>query len=562
MGLNEFVRGIGVRQVRITCGLVMFSYLLSHFTNHALGNISFAAMEQGLKYHLAFWRYPPISVVLYLAALVHASLGLWALYQRRHFHWKVPEITQLALGLSIPALMLQHLVSMRFQFILFGRQPLYPHAFNFYWISRPDMLVVQCIGFVVVWTHACIGLFFWLRMRNFYKRVAPLLLAGAVLLPTLALLGVYQGGRAWTEMVKSPEIAKQKLAPLPTAAQSQSIGELKSYSMIAYLGLLLLVFAARGVRERQRGMIHLSYPNGRRVEVPRGYSVLEASLRFKIPHASVCGGRARCSTCRIRIVGDCSALPPPSRRESFVLSRVGIGGSPSVRLACQLRPSCDIALIPMLPSNTSVSWLRAEGQHRTSEERYVACMFVDMRGSTKLAEKRLAFDTVFIVNRFLGTVSEAVTDAGGLPNQFVGDGLLALFGLSVDRETACRQAVRAAALIGGKVDELNALLAEDLSEPLTFGIGIHAGKVIIGDIGYHDHFVFTALGDPVNVTARLQDMTKGLNCEVVISAEVCKAGGLPTDALPTLQVEIRGRSASMTVFTATKARDLSAIALS
>ena len=69
-------------------------------------------------------------------------------------------------------------------------------------------------------------------------------------------------------------------------------------------------------------------------------------------------------------------------------------------------------------------------------------MFVDMRGSTKLAEKRLPFDTVFIVNRFLGAVSQAVIECGGQPNQFVGDGQLALFGLATDPQTACRQALQ------------------------------------------------------------------------------------------------------------------------
>ena len=75
----------------------------------------------------------------------------------------------------------------------------------------------------------------------------------------------------------------------------------------------------------------------------------------------------------------------------------------------------------------------ASSPTRIGQERYLVSMFVDMRGSTKLAEKRLPFDTVFIVNRFLGAVSQAVIECGGQPNQFVGDGMLALFGLSTGR---------------------------------------------------------------------------------------------------------------------------------
>ena len=126
----------------------------------------------------------------------------------------------------------------------------------------------------------------------------------------------------------------------------------------------------------------------------------------------------------------------------------------------------------------------------------------------RLAEQRLPFDTVFIVNRFLSAVSQAVVECGGQPNQFVGDGELALFGLRTSPQIACRQALRAAARIAANVDELNRFLSHDLQEPIRFGIGIHGGEVIIGDIGYRDHMVFTALGDAVNVAARLQDMTK------------------------------------------------------
>jgi len=196
---------------------------------------------------------------------------------------------------------------------------------------------------------------------------------------------------------------------------------------------------------------------------------------------------------------------------------------------------------------------------RIGQERYLVSLFVDMRGSTRLAEKRLPFDTVFIVNRFLGAVSQAVIESGGRPNQFVGDGMLALFGLATGRQRACRQALKAAALIAANVDELNKFLEHDLREPLRFGIGINGGEVIVGDIGYRDHMVFTALGDPVNVAARLQDMTKSLECEVVISDEVRATAGLDADALPQQEVAIRGRNEPMIVRTATDARILSAL---
>jgi len=94
---------------------------------------------------------------------------------------------------------------------------------------------------------------------------------------------------------------------------------------------------------------------------------------------------------------------------------------------------------------------------------------------------------------------------------------------------------------------MNHQLAAHLRDPIQFGIGIHGGNVIIGDIGFRDHTVFTALGDAVNVAARLQDMTKSLNCQVVISDEVYKSAGINTDALVRTEVTIRGRNEPMMV---------------
>ena len=420
------------------------------------------------------------------------------------------------------------------------------------------MLAVMTVS----WVHGCIGLYFWLRMKAFYRRAAPFLLAAAVLIPTLAMLGFYQGGRMVIEN-DSAEWRAENLTPaqIGTPEQARVLDRVTDYFLFGYFGLIGIALLARGVRainERRRGMINLSYGNGRTVRVPKGLSVLEASLRNNVPHASVCGGRARCSTCRIRVIGDHNELPEPSQREAFVLGRVGTS-DPSIRLACQLRPDSDLSFFQLFLPHTMSTDGHEQNPTRIGQERYLVSLFVDMRGSTRLAEKRLPFDTVFIVNRFLGAVSQAVIESGGRPNQFVGDGMLALFGLATSRRQACRQALKAAALIAANVDELNRFLEHDLREPLRFGIGINGGEVIVGDIGYRDHMVFTALGDPVNVAARLQDMTKTLACEAVISDEVRATAGIDADALPEQEVAIRGRNEPMIVRTVMDTRMLLAL---
>ncbi|MGA8473054.1 MAG: adenylate/guanylate cyclase domain-containing protein [Pseudolabrys sp.] len=550
--LATWLRGIGVRQVRLITGLVMFVYIFSHFFNHALGNISYDAMETWLRYHVWFWRIPIVNDTLYLAAIIHFSLGLWALYQRRHFRYSTAEITQLVLGLSIPLWLAGHLGAERLSGALFGWPPFnYASALYTYWVTAPYNIAVQFISLTVAWTHACIGLYFWLRLKSFFDWAAPVLLSVAVLMPALAMIGAHHGGREVAQLAEDSEWRNENLKRVP-AGQARLITEISLvYFPVAYGAAIGLVFAGRGLRtfrERRRGMVTISYPN-RQVRVPKGMSVLEASLRHKIPHASVCGGRARCSTCRIRVVSDRSKLPQPTGREAFVLESIGVSANPSIRLACQLRPQSDLSVIPILPANMNAELLRKGSRMNIGKERYIVSMFVDMRGSTKLAEARLPFDVVFLINRFLGACSQAALDAGGQPNQFVGDGVLALFGIEVDAKTACRQAIRAATKVATNVDLMNRQLASDLPEPIQYGIGIHGGEVIIGDIGFQDHTVFTALGDPVNVAARLQDMTKTLDCKAIISDEVFATAGVAAGSLASKEVTIRGREEPMIVRT-------------
>ena len=561
--ITTLIRGISLRQIRLVSGVVLFAYLVSHFLNHALGNISMEALAGGVYLHTAFWQFLPVAILFYTACLAHTLLGIWALYERRQFRWKAIEPIQLVLGLSVPALVIAHIVGVRLGEALYGHEILYPQVIFAYWISWPAYRIWLMLAVMTMaWVHGCIGLYFWLRMKAFYQRAAPFLLAGALLIPTLAMLGLYQGGRSVVDS-DSVEWRKENLSQsqVGTRADKQVLDRVSDYFLFGYLGLIGLALLARGVRalhERRGGMVNLSYGNGRTIRVPKGLSVLEASLRNDVPHASVCGGRARCSTCRIRIIGDCSALPEPSQREAFVLGRVGTP-DPSIRLACQLRPATDLSFFQLFLPHTMSADGHTSNPTRIGQERYLVSMFVDMRGSTKLAEKRLPFDTVFIVNRFLGAVSQAVIECGGRPNQFVGDGMLALFGLTSSRQEACRQAMKAATLIAANVDELNKFLEHDLREPIRFGIGIHGGEVIVGDIGYRDHMVFTALGDAVNVAARLQDMTKSLSCEVVVSDEVRATAGVSADVLPQQEVAIRGRNEPMIVRTVTDARTLSAL---
>ncbi len=289
------------------------------------------------------------------------------------------------------------------------------------------------------------------------------------------------------------------------------------------------------------------------ITAPIGRSILEAVRDAGLPHASVCGGRARCTTCRVRISEGLGALAPPERHEALALAR--IEAPPNVRLACQTRPRHDVAVIPLLPAGADAASARRPGAAR-ERERPIVSMFVDLRGSTRIAESRLPYDVVFIMNQFFAEMYEALRATSGYYAQFRGDGLLALYGLESDLPEACRQAMRGAAEMQRRVEILSRSLSADLAEPLKIGIGAHAGVAIVGTMGPPEAPIYSAIGDNVNIAARFEGMTKAYSCVMVVSADTLAHAGLDPRGAPVHRVKVRGRSERVTVYAVADPRSL------
>jgi adenylate cyclase len=541
-----------VRRLRLASGLILFTYVFLHFLNHSLGNISWEAMESGAVVQEWVWRGPVGTFALYGAFAVHFSLAFWALYIRRHLRMGAIEALRLALGLLIPVLVLQHVLALRFAYSYFDIHVIYRHALFLYWVAEPQTSgAKQFAVFIIAWLHGCIGLHLWLRVRPLYRRVAPFLLVAAVLLPSVALLGVFQGARqvevkARTDPAWLADLRKTGVRGNPAAAAA--LWTIALWSWGGYAGALGLVLVARGVRvlvERRGATIRIIYPDGRAVRIPKGLSVLDASRRAGVPHASVCGGRARCSTCRVRVLLGSEGLTPPSPAETRVLTH--LGADRAVRLACQLKPTADISIWPLVPPEITA---RDEDRLNVTEagaERFVAILFVDIRASTQLVESHLPYDVVFILNRFFEAVGSAIIAAGGTPNQFIGDGMMAIFGSETGGQQACRQALEAARLIDWHMAEMNRSLANELGQPIGFGIGIHAGEVIIGNMGYRQHAQTTAIGEAVHIASRLQDLAKEYRCQLVVSEAVGTVAGVPLGDFPRHDIRVRGLSAPLAI---------------
>ena len=296
----------------------MLSYLTLHFINHSLGNISLQAMTWGTQVHEAIWHSTVGSIALYGAFLIHFSLALWALYQRRSFRMGFGEGARLALGFCIVPLLAHHYAAGRWVYSVLDIDRRFDGTLLIYFIVRPFFGERQVLVLIVAGSYGCLGLHFWLRHRPGYQQLKPLLLALAVLLPSVALLGVAQGARevanesaAW----KQATIAQGRLGDPAIRERSWAI-ELAIYWIWA--GALGAVLAARSIRsvvELRRGSVKITYPDGTVVQIPRGLAVLDASRRARIPHASICGGRARCATCRVRVLRGFEHLPQPGPHE-------------------------------------------------------------------------------------------------------------------------------------------------------------------------------------------------------------------------------------------------------
>src|SRR5271154_7444794 len=170
----------------------------------------------------------------------------------------------------------------------------------------------------------------------------------------------------------------------------------------------------------------LAHANGRVMPILPGATVLETLRANGIPHASVCGGRARCTTCRVLVTKGLDQLPAPTGLEAKALAR--IGATPGMRLACQIRPSADIAVMPLLAADANA----ADGTVRGGlggSGRLITVVFVDLRGSTTLGEARLPYDVLFVLNQFFHEMTKALKSSNGHYPQFTGDGLMALYGL-------------------------------------------------------------------------------------------------------------------------------------
>jgi adenylate cyclase len=550
-----------VGRLRLWSGYVLFFYVVTHLLNHALGLVSLSVLDAGRAWFVSIWHNYVGQTALYGALFVHFFLALWSLYRRRALKLSQWEWTQWVLGAAIIPLGALHVVGTRLAHALYGVEPGYAWVLSSLIASDWTVLARQFALPLVVWLHACIGLHFAWRLRPWYPTWLPVLYAIALLVPVASLAGAAIALRDFADLAHQPGFLQEVFARVnaPPPADANNLYAIARSLQIGALALLAGALGARPVRdlwERRAGVVHLDYNDRRSTTRPAGLTVLEMSRLAGIPHASVCGGRGRCSTCRIRIGGpDRAKLPAPSPDEQKVLAR--IGAPANVRLACQLRPPPGrYRVTPLLPPTAGPVEAYRRQPLAHGGERYVAILFADLRGFTSISEGKLPYDVVFLLNRYFRATGEAVEAAGGRVDKFIGDGVMAIFGLDREPQIACRQALDAARRMAQALDDLNEALSGDLDQPLRIGMGLHSGPTIVGEMGYARATQLTAIGDTVNTASRLETLTKEFAVELVVSQELLDRAGVDLAAYERHEVEIRGRQERLVVRAVKHALDL------
>ena len=299
----------------------------------------------------------------------------------------------------------------------------------------------------------------------------------------------------------------------------------------------------------------MKYSDGFSVNISKGSSLLHASHSTGRYHESVCGGRGRCTTCRVRVVSSLKELPKPNKIEQVVIDRLGF--DPNIRLACQLRPVTNIEVNPLINLvDSEKKKLRFNTQENLSGlEKETVIMFCDLRGFTNLSDGKLPFDVVFILNKYFKLAADAVTGNFGRVDKFIGDGVMAIFDKGQNNSDNCKNSLRAAADITTGLSKLNNELSSDNIEPLKIGIGVHTGTAILGKMGYGDASTETAIGDTVNVASRLEQLTKDYSCQLMFSNAVAENAELDKSMLNAIKTEIRGKKDFLDAFYCKSASD-------
>lgn len=545
-------RGTWGTRIRIVSGLVLMLYVTLHLLNIASVLVSPDFAEAFQNVRLTVTRSAAGGIVIGLAMVLHLVLSLAKLVRQRSLRMPFVDYLQIGFGLAIPLLLSSHMIYAGVAHQMFGVNTQIGYVTTLIWGRSDGWLQATLV--VIVWTHGCIGMHMWLKGTAWWRRNLGWMVALGVMIPTLALLGYVTAARAISGLLydERAELLAKRVWNWPGPAEFSQLARIDTRTdqiILAALAVLLLVVLGRQVVAALRKPIRVTYVDGPSVRAPRGQTVLETSRSAGVPHTSLCGGRGRCTTCRVVLEDGHDNVPPPSDAETRSLAAVGASGN--ARLACQMRPTGPVTVYRVFAPDGSRR--RAHASH--GHEARLAILFLDMRGFTARTDGQLPYDVVFLLNRFFDQIVPPINAAGGTVDKYMGDGLIALFETDSPARSA-RAALRAVEGIGQALGTFNDTLSREGSPPVAIGVGVHLGNVVLGEIGAAGQAPRTLIGDAVNTASRLEAETKAHTVEALISEDALSAAGLPVARTEMLSLRLRGREEPLAALAVQRAAEL------
>lgn len=554
-------------RIRLYSGMLLYVYAITHLLNHSINIFSLETASYVKEHYFSpIWKSQLGTIVLYGSFLTHVPLGLISILSRKSFKISAKEWLQLIFIILALFVFVQHVASMYLLTRTFDSKLPYEVLFSFV-LFDPSETVVSTVLYtlmlVFIWVHGSIGVHGALKFRaKGYSHNFGKIMAVYVGVPALGLFGFWAGLKEQTMAMYFNLNAGNDSFLMSIVSNSVPMEAFPSLELVEvltlkyypiFLLLIIVIPMANVLKTRYFGQIEIQYPNNVTVKVPKGTSILEASRSAQLPHKSVCGGRGRCTTCRVKIAHYEGTLPAPSIHEQRALNRAGL--DQSVRLACQLKPASSITVTPLMNPENEFNVLE-NAKELSGIEQETVVLFVDLRNFTKLSETTLPYDVVYILNKYYATCGHAIEANTGRLDKFIGDGIMAIFDKDSEVKKNCSNALKAAADISESIRKLSDELSVDFSAELKCGMGIHMGQSIVGMMGYGDAISRTAIGDNVNVASRLEQMTKTYNSELVISKLVADNAGLDTSSYTVESVEIRGRGELLDIVSIDQATQL------
>ncbi len=547
-------------QIRLYSGLTLMFYTVTHLFNHSLGVFGIAAMNAFRDYFLGFWRAPLIEWVVPIVLLLHIFFALQRFFISRTMSGMTrAQWSQFILGLLIPVLLFNHIAGTKVVSKING----YTDDYSFFYFGFPAYVgIIESVMLIGIWVHGCLGVYFYFRLKPAFIKWKNSLRVLAWLIPLTSLLGIWGAYfEAQEAMENDPGLAEHVLGErIPDGTSMEEILALATYytliSLGTFLALLVLAFTTRYfylVWKKKNKAIQVSFPDQIKTTVFSGTSILDASIQSRISHAHICGGQGRCSTCRVRIDTGLQHINPPTDRELRVLAK--IGAPPNVRLACQSFPQGPVSVHPLLHSGRPADGFFRE-KLSSGEEREVVILFSDIRGFTSFSEKKLPYDLVFILNQYFQIMGHTIEENSGYVDKFIGDGIMAIFGMRTGIQKACKDALEASRLMCIRLEDFNRKYQHELENEMKMGIGLHLGKVILGEVGYGRSKSITAIGDAVNTASRFESLTKEYASQLIFSEEIAAHAAFNTEGLDQHQVQVRGREALMNIYSCANVSDL------